>query len=320
MSIVIRSNSLLTTVQDLGRDKFRRFGINTNGAMDKTAVRLINILLGNNENEAVLEMHFPAPEILFERQAVIALGGANFGVRMNGQEIENWRPIFVEKGKVLSFKQKKSGNRIYLSVKGGFKVEKWLGSASTNLTAKIGGFEGRSLKKNDRLFFNQKIHGGKVRTNYKISNNLIPAYNHSPTVHVTAGAEFDKLNGQSREDFLSQNFTIQSESDRMGFRLKGVKLDLMEKFELLSTAVSFGTIQLLPDGQMIILMADHQTTGGYPRLAHVVQSDLPLLAQLGAKDEVNFQLIGLAEAENLILSIEKDLNLLRVGCSFIKNS
>lgn len=325
MSIVIISNSLLTTIQDLGRKGFQRFGVNNNGAMDKTAVRLINILLGNDENEAVLEIHFPAPKILFEKSAVIALGGADFGAKVDVGEIDNWRPIVIEKGKLLQFEQKKYGNRVYLSVKGGFKVEEWLGSASTNLKARIGGFAGRSLQKNDRLFFKQKINGNKEnekKVNYKISRNLIPRYSPFPTVRITAGAEFDKLTKKSCEDFLAQKFAIRSQCDRMGFYLEGLKLTLSESFELLSSAVNFGTIQLLPDGQMIILMADHQTTGGYPRLAHVVQNDLPVLAQLGANDTVNFRLISLAEAEDLILTAEKDLNLLRVGCNFkkIRNS
>lgn len=323
MSIVISSNSLLTTVQDLGRKGFRRFGVNNNGAMDNTAVRLVNILLGNDENEAVLEMHFPAPKILFEKNAVIAIGGAEFGATVDGGEIDNWRPVTVEKGQLLQFERKKLGGRAYLAVKGGFKVEEWLGSASTNLKAKIGGFAGRSLQKNDRLFFKRKTNGkenNKKKVNYKISRSLISRYSPFPTVRLTEGAEFDKLTKKSRANFLTQKFTIGSQSDRMGFYLEGLKLTVSEPFELLSSAVNFGTIQLLPDGQMIILMADHQTTGGYPRLAHVVQNDLPVLAQLGANDAVNFRLISLAEAEDLILNAEKDLNLLRVGCNFKKIS
>src|SRR5688572_14205818 len=142
MSILFRKSGLLTTIQDLGRAGFRRFGINPNGAMDKTAVRLINILLGNEETEAAVEMHFPAPEILFEEDAVITLGGAEFGAELNEKPIENWRTVFAEKGCILKFEKKIFGSRAYLAVQGGFKVEKWLGSASTNLTANIGGFEG----------------------------------------------------------------------------------------------------------------------------------------------------------------------------------
>ena len=156
MSLLIKKQGLLSTIQDLGRNGFRRFGINPNGAMDKTAARLINILLGNNETEAVIEMHFPAPEILFEEETMFALGGANFGAKLNDESIENWKIQFAESGSILKFSEKIFGNRSYLAVKGGFKIEKWLASASTNLTANIGGFDGRKLETGDRIEFNQK--------------------------------------------------------------------------------------------------------------------------------------------------------------------
>ncbi len=156
MSLLIKKSGLLSTVQDAGRNGFRRFGINPNGAMDKTALRLINILLGNDEAEAAIEMHFPAPEILFEQNAVFALGGANFGARLNDEPAENWKIQFAETGGILKFPEKISGNRCYLAIRGGFKIEKWLDSRSTNLTAKIGGFNGRKLETADRIEFNQK--------------------------------------------------------------------------------------------------------------------------------------------------------------------
>ncbi len=320
MSILIQKSGLLSTIQDLGRTGYRRFGINPNGAVDKTAVRLINILLGNNENEAVLEMHFPAPKFLFEEAAVIALGGANFGAKLDDEPIENWRPYFIEKNQSLIFTKKVFGNRAYLSIKGGFKIEKWLGSASTNLTAEIGGFEGRSLQKNDQLVFNSgfKIQNSKFRIQnskflYKISRNLTPRYSSFPTVRVIAGAEYEQMTGLSEQNFLKQDFTISNDSNRMGFRLNGEPLYLIDKIELVSSAVEFGTMQFLPDGQLIILMADHQTSGGYPRIAHVVSTDLPILAQLGANDKVGFEIISLEEAERLLLEFEKDLNFLKIG-------
>jgi len=320
MSILIQKSGLLSTIQDLGRTHFRRFGINPNGAMDKTAVRLINILLDNDETEAVLEMHFPAPKILFEETAVIALGGADFGAKLDDESIENWRPYFIEKNQTLIFTRKTFGNRAYLSIKGGFKIEKWLESASTNLTAEIGGFEGRSLQKNDRLSFNSelKLRNSKYEIQntkflYKISKSLTPRYSSFPTVQVIVGAEYEQMTALSEKNFLKQNFTISNDSNRMGFRLNGEPLHLFDKMELVSSAVDFGTIQLLPDGQMIILMADHQTSGGYPRIAHVVSTDLPILAQLGANDKVGFEIVSLADAESILLQNEIDLNYLRFG-------
>ena len=313
MSVTILKSGILTTVQDLGRVNFRRFGINPNGVMDITAARLINILLGNQENQSVLEIHFPAPEILFEDKTYFSLGGADFSANLNEKTIENWRPYFAEKNDVLHFTEKKSGNRAYLSIKGGFEIEKWLGSASTNLTAKIGGFGGRALQKGDKLFFKQQSTDYTQRTNIKISGSLIPFYTRFPTVRVIEGAEFELLTIKSREIFLNENFTISQNSDRMGFRLQGEPIYLSDNKELVSSAVNFGTIQLLPDGQLIVLMADHQTSGGYPRIANVISADLPLLAQLGANDKVAFHLISTEEAENLIIEFEKNLNLLKIA-------
>jgi len=313
MSIQILKSGILTTIQDLGRNGFRRLGINPNGVMDATAARLVNVLLGNAENEAVLEMHYPAAEILFEKDTFFALGGADFSAKLNDKSIENWRLHFAAKKSVLRFAEKTLGNRAYFSIKGGFEIERWLASASTNLKAKIGGFEGRNLQKGDRLTFKRPTANGERRTNFKISNSLIPFYSRFPTVRVTACGEFDFLRASSHEVFLKENFVISQNSDRMGFRLQGKPIHLAEKAEILSSAVDFGTIQLLPDGQMIILMADHQTSGGYPRIANVIPTDLPLLAQLGAGDKVAFHLISVEEAENLLIEFEKNLNLLKIA-------
>jgi len=303
-------------VQDLGRGDFRHFGVNPNGAMDKKAVRLINILLGNDENEAVLEIHFPAPKILFEKNALIALGGANFNARIDNRKIENWRPVFIEKGQTIKFSQKVSGNRLYLSVRRGFKIKSWLESKSTNLKAKIGGFEGRNLRKDDRILFNAKCKMQSAKFPFRMANSLIPDYSVSPKIRVIAGAEWEKLNKKSESEFLSQKFSVSLNSDRMGFRLRGSPLRLSRKLELVSSAVNFGTIQLLPDGQMIMLMADHQTTGGYPRIAHIIAEDLPLAAQLGANDSLSFEIISLDEAENLVLKFDANLNLLKTAIKF----
>lgn len=304
-------------MQDLGRVGFGRFGINPNGAMDKTAARLINILLGNGENEAVLETHFPTPVLQFEEPATIALGGADFAAHLNDKSVENWRFIQVEKGDVLEFRHRNFGARAYLSVRGGFQIPEWLGSRSTNLQAEIGGFKGCAFRKNDRLSFKQQTANSGQRANFKISNSLIPFYSRFPTARVVAGAEWENLTKESRNIILSNSFTISRESNRMGFRLSGEGLSLTENIELLSSAVNFGTIQLLPDGQLIILMADHQTTGGYPRVGNVAAVDLPLLAQLNPGDTVNFYLISVAEAENLFVEREIELNYLRTAIGFL---
>jgi antagonist of KipI len=314
MSITLLSKGILTTVQDLGRFGARRYGINPGGAMDTRAVRLINILLGNDQNEAVLEMHYPAPQITFDHDTIFALGGAEFAARLDGERVENWRPYFAAAGAVLSFHDKQMGTRCYLGIRGGFAIENWLGSAATNLKAQSGGFEGRALQKGDRLKGKgegRSISNSKFR--FYISPNLVPYYNSFPTVRVIPGAEYYLLDEAAKAEFVGQNFSIGLQSDRMGFRLEGVPLKLETPHEFISSAVGFGTIQLLPDGQLIVLMADHQTTGGYPRLAHVITEDLPLVGQLGARDGVGFHVVDLAEAENALLESENELHLLRVA-------
>lgn len=315
MSILVVKEGVLTTFEDMGRNGFRRFGVNPGGAMDSFAVRLINILLGNEENEAVLEMHFPAPVFKFEEDAFFALGGADFLACLDEVKLENWRIYKARKGNRLSFLQKISGARCYIAVKGGFQTGKWLGSASSNLKV---GF-GKNLQKGERILF--KLSGSQISTSeqfllsklsrYKISNSLIPRYSYFPTVRIIPGAEFDKLTAISVENLLKKSFKVSNQSDRMGFRLEGERLYLIDKTEMVSSAVNLGTIQLLPDGQLVILMADHQVSGGYPRIAHVAKVDLPLVAQLNPGDKLYFQMISESEAEDLFITREKEMKYLK---------
>lgn len=316
MSIVFLSDSILTTIQDLGRFGFRSFGVNPGGAMDAKTVRILNSLLQNDEREAVIEMHFPAPKILFTKNSIIAVGGADFGAQIDGKAVQNWKPYLVNRGQTLIFKSKLSGNRAYLSVSGGFKIKNWLGSKSTNLKAENGGYQGRRILKNDEIVFNKSVGSEKSNFDYFVAESLTPKYTVAPQIRVIKGAEWDFLLQESRLNFLARDFTVSLNSDRMGFRLKSEPLFLQKKLEIVSSAVSFGTIQLLPDGQLIILMADHQTTGGYPRIAHICAEDLPLLAQLGANDSLRFEVISVAEAENLALAFEKNLRLLKTAVKF----
>ena len=277
--------------------------------MDRTAVRLLNTLLGNNENCAVVEMHFPAGEFLFNVATTFAVGGADFGPRLDGTDVSDWMVHKANAEDVLRFTNKRFGNRAYFAVAGGFEVPTWLGSSSTNLTAGAGGLEGRRLQNGDRL--NCDVRSASIGA--ELGPSLIPAYSSLPTIRVTTGPEYDLLTGGSIEGLFSQQFTISRESNRMGFRLNGPMLHRLYESEMLSSGATFGTIQLLPDGQTVVLMADHQTTGGYPRIANIIETDLPLIAQLGAGDQVRFELIELADARKLIIAFERELAFLRTG-------
>ena len=313
MSLLIKKPGVLTTVQDIGRIGWRRFGINPNGPMDPAAARIANILAGNDEHAALLEMHFPAPELTFEEPKVFALCGADLGAEVNGVPIAPWRAARVEADSTLRFTSKSGGERAYLGVRGGIDVPLWLSSSCTNLAAHIGGHEGRALKAGDRLTLGS---AGPIRSRRlpAAAQSIVPRYGRFPTVRVIRGAEFYLLSASDKQTFLETSFTISGRSDRMGYRLDGQPLSCARPADMLSAAVCFGTIQLPSNGQMIVLMADQQTAGGYPRIAHVVSTDLPLLAQLGPGDKVAFHMIEIEEAERLMLEFERDLSLLRTAC------
>lgn len=309
MSLLIRKPGILTTVQDLGRTGSRRFGINPNGVMDTAAARLINIALGNDENVAVLEMHFPAAEIEFLDDTEYAIGGADLAFELNGTVIEPWRTYFAEKGSILTSAYRHFGNRSYLAVAGGIDADDWLDSSSTNLVAQVGGVEGRRLRSGDVIGCGSTTDPSHL----SIGRSLLPRYSRFPTVRVVAGAEFELLTATAERALMTSTFKVTPQSDRMGYRLEGEPLHLLHKKEMLSSAVDFGTIQLLPEGQLILLMADHQTTGGYPRVAHVIRHDLPLAAQLGANDTISFHLISLNQAEQITEAYERDILFFKTG-------
>lgn len=311
MSLLIRKPGIFSTIQDLGRFGARRFGINPSGAMDAVAARLSNIALGNREDAPVLEMHFPAAEIEFENGVTFALGGADFQATIGNTHVPLWKTRRAEKGDRLRFRRRVAGYVTYLATAGGFEIDEWLGSASTNLTVRAGGHNGRKLISGDRLHL---VHENRS-VSRMIGRSIIPRYCRFPTVRIIAGAEFELLTALSERALLNSSFSVSSESNRMGFRLHGEQLNLLHSKQMLSSAVERGTIQLLPDGQLIVLMADHQTTGGYPRVGQIIIDDLPLVAQLGPKDQISFHLVTLAEAEAAALRFERDLALLRAAIS-----
>jgi antagonist of KipI len=311
MSILVIKQGILTTVQDLGRFGFQRYGVNPNGVMDRAAARLLNTLIGNDDNAALLELHFPAGEYLFEAATAFAVGGADLSSELSDRTVPNWTVLAAEAGDILTFRKPVFGNRAYLAVRGGVVVEQWLNSSSTNLMAGAGGFHGRRLCTGDRIAVGTSVNETPVGA--VVAQSSLPAYSRSPIIRFISGPEFDRLSENSRVDLFAQPVTITKDSDRIGYRLAGPTLRTIDNSELLSSGVTFGTIQLLPDGHLIVLMADHQTTGGYPRIGNVAAVDLPLLAQLGPGDHFRFQKIEVEVAEELLLNFEKRISFLRAG-------
>lgn len=289
--------------------------------MDKFAMQVINVLLGNEKNEAVIEMHFPASSFLFEADAVVAIGGADFFPVINNVPVSLYRPLVVRKDSVLEFKELKQGARCYFAVKGGWQADEWLSSYSTNLKVKSGGFYGRALKKNDCVRFNFKQEYSDVLKEKDMlalpwKAGVLWNETSDDSIYVLPGNEWDLLDEDSKNKFLNSEFAINSVSDRMGYRLNGPSLSKMNNEELVSSAVNFGTIQLLSDGQLIILMADHQTTGGYPRIGHVITAHQSILAQLKPDEKIRFSLTDIKAAETLLVKQQQHLLQLENACKF----
>jgi antagonist of KipI len=320
MSIRIIKQGLFDTVQDLGRYGYQHLGINAGGAMDTVAASLANMLVGNETTEAVIEMHFPGPVIYFDKAAVIALTGADFSPSINNTIVPLNTTLIVAASSTLLFKKYVRGARIYLSVQGGFSIEPWLNSYSTNTKAAAGGFHGRGFKKNDvlhckaeQLAYENLPALSVIQTSVSVTTEHL--YNTTNIIRCITGKDFEALTNESRESFVNPSFNITMQSDRMGYRLQGNKLECTNKTERISAAVTRGSIQLLPHGQLIVLMADHQTTGGYPVIAHVVSADISTLAQMQPGSLLQFQLVDIATAEELYMQQQQYLQQIAQHCN-----
>jgi len=318
MSIAVIKSGILDSLQDCGRYGYQEFGINPAGAMDKYAMQIANILVGNDPAEAVIEMHFPASVFHFKQPAIIALSGGDFSASINGEPVPNLHCIRVERNDVLHFHKLIAGARAYIASRGGFSNKKWLNSSSTNLKAAVGGFSGRAIQKNDELSLKFEMNVAQTpHPHFRVLPWTVDLHaDASPFIYVLKGNEWDQLEKFSQEYFLKAPFRITMLSDRMGYRLENKPLKTANHDEMISSAVSYGTIQLLPDGKLILLMADHQTTGGYPRIAHVITAHHTKLAQMNAGDDIHFKMIGQQEAEDLLIKQMHHLHQLQDACTF----
>jgi len=316
MGLCIIKSGIADSIQDMGRHGYQHIGIPVGGVMDRIAATVANALIGNRISEPVLEMHFPAATILFETSMMMALSGADFAATINGEEVLINQPILVPANAELKFTKRKSGSKIYLAVEESFEVEEWLGSASTSILLQKAGFEGRNLRKNDILLFKNKEDLEIDALTHLPWRASVAEFYQDHSVAFMPGAEYHLLEKISQSGMIVNQFAVTSNSNRMGYRLEGQALLLSNPVECLSSAVSFGTIQLLPNAQMIVLMADHQTTGGYPRIGQVASSSIPTLAQLSAGEHIQFELISREESETRFLQQEQNLQQLQNACNF----
>jgi len=288
----------LTTVQDLGRYGYERFGVPVAGAMDPFALHAANILAGNDPGEAVLEITLVGPTLRATESYLVAVAGADLSPRVNGREIPMWTAVFVRKGWSIEFGGQKTGCRAYLAVAGGIDVPLVIGSKSTYLRGGFGGFEGRALKEGDLIPIGQPAFHLPSLAGREFPTDCIPKYTDAPEVHVVLGPQDDYFTEKGIATFLSSEYKIGSTSDRMGYRLQGPEIAHKGQADIISDGIPLGSVQVPADRQPIVMMADHQTTGGYPKIATVISADISLLAQcMPGASTVTFKAITVEEAQ-----------------------
>ena len=300
-TVIVHTAGLPTTVQDRGRYGYQRFGMPVSGAMDVFSLELANLLVGNDPSDACLEATISGPELEFTGPAWIAITGADMTPHLNSQGIPMNTAVDVRPGDRLVFKGLRSGCRAYIAFAGGIAVPPVMGSRSTYLRAGIGGFQGRALMPGDELPVGEsellspfdRLSNGSARRKprfTKIPEGLIPEYKHEQIIRVISGPEAHYFEIAGLRSFLSTEYTVTAQSDRMGYRLSGEPIRHKEGMaNIISAGISLGTVQVPGDGQPIILMADCQTSGGYARIANVIAADLTLIAQMRPGDKIRFK-------------------------------
>ncbi|CAN5179661.1 biotin-dependent carboxyltransferase family protein [soil metagenome] len=313
LAITVDKPGLFSTFQDLGRSGHQHLGVPVAGAMDEMSHCIANWLVGNAESEATLEITMIGPALHFSRAAWVALAGADLGARVvargspphDGVDLAPSLPHWLPAGSTLEFGSRLSGLRAYLAIRGGFGLPATMGSVSTHVRTATGGFQGRGLRKGDRLviaqstslnatvFLEPTVWTKRLMADLQDRDFGLP-------IRITRGREWEQFTVRSQASLVSARAVVTAQSDRMACRLLREPLELKVKGDMLSEAVAFGTVQVPPDGLPIVLMADRQSTGGYPRIAQVASVDLPRLAQVKPGESVRFELVEPHEAQALL--------------------
>jgi antagonist of KipI len=293
--LCVEEPGMFTTIQDLGRPGRRAAGVPPGGAMDRYALAAANRLVGNPEGAAALECALSGPSVVALRSCLVAVTGADFGLTLNGVPAPDWTGIFLMEGDRLGFAGRRWGARAYIAVAGGLEAERWLGSASTYLLVGRGGMHGRTLHAGEELSLAAPEPRPAVAGRC-LPVAMRPPYELSPTLAAVAGPHARMLSARSRRAFFRERWTVSRDADRMGYRLEGETLEVKTE-ELVSFGLATGCVQVPPAGQPILLMADHQTAGGYPVMAGVARSALPLAAQLLPGEHLAFKEVAVEAAQ-----------------------
>ena len=304
----ILSPGILTSIQDLGRYGYGRYGVAPSGALDPFSLRIANLLVGNRPDQAGLETMLLGPAIRVLADIVVAVTGGNLQPLLNKQPIEMWRSHNLKKDDILSFGSMASGLRAYVAVGGGIRITPVMGSRSTNLPSGFGGFQGRALIKNDIL--TSANLSRELPTQTRVFNEAwIPHYPNSWSLRIIWGPQDDHFPDESRASFLIAAYQMSSDSDRTGIRLEGTiirkKPDIQAS--IISEGVITGSVQIPGDGKPIIILGE-TVTGGYRKIATVISADLPMLGQIKPGDTVGFSAVSLDEARRALTAVEEKVH------------
>ncbi len=302
----VLKGGLLSTLQDRGRIGYQQYGVPVSGAMDDYAYRVGNILVGNSREEASIEVTMMGFAAEFLQGTVIAVTGGDLTPTINGRPVKMWKALSVNPGDKLTFQRVRSGCRSYVAVAGGFDVPKVLGSRATYLRGGFGGFEGRALQKGDLLKIgNPKGVQQEYKDGFLKEQGLI--YPAEIRVRVVSGPQEEAFTEQGIKSFYGGPYKVTLDSDRMGLRLEGRKISHRGATEIISDGIAMGAIQIPGHGMPIIMMADRQTTGGYPKIGNVITADLSKLGQAKPGDKVYFQKISVEKAQGVLRQREGQL-------------
>lgn len=296
---------LLTTVQDLGRWGHQSVGVPVSGAMDTYSLRLANGLVGNPEGAAALEITLLGPALRAHTPLVVAVAGATFDLEVDNRPVPHGASVEMAAGSVLRFLGRRAGARAYLAVAGGIETPAVLGSRATHVVSHMGGVDGRALIAGDVV----PVAVPATRPVHRATRSPLPLMDGPGPrrLRVLLGPQDEWFTVSSVDALLGGTFSVSPKSDRMGFRLDGPTLSTKRPGELVSEPVAFGAIQVPSSGAPILLMADRQTAGGYPKIATVIAADLPLAGQLAPGDALRFAACTRAEARSALIARERDL-------------
>lgn len=306
MSMEIRSPGALTTVQDLGRFGYMNKGFSVSGAVDAFSMRLANVLVGNPQGEAVLEATVMGPSIRFCVAAVIALTGADMQPKLNGAACPMNRAVRVHTGDTLSLGFAVSGCRTYLAVAGGMKIEPVLGSKSTNLKCGLGGYHGRALQAGDVIAFAERKDAlPKMEKRFyepgKEEFRMSPAEDGIPVLRAVKGPQEEYFTEKGWKTLTESIYTVTNDSNRMACKLTGEAVEFVTSGDIISDGIVTGSIQISSNGMPIVMLADHQTTGGYAKIGTVISVDIPVIGQRKPGEKVKFAFVAVEEAQRLYM-------------------